>query len=265
MEPNSDTPNSALNPTPEDSTPMESNPLPSEDSAPMESTSFPTEDSVPTEPVSLPSETPKSQKSNIKPLVIVLSVLSIVIIALVIIVIVVINQNNQSAPIAEEDGDTKPISTGLPEEEVIAYYDFQDELKNLENQATSMLNEEPSNITGIHELYSNAVNDYFEKNEEVNAMYCLLDGVKIFTNANLGKEALKVYEDVDLLKFDQTSQYMLYRDVYNLAIDLNDTEKIDYYNQKLIELEPVWEQYLKSLDEASDNYEGELEELKNQP
>lgn len=191
-------------------------------------------------------------------------ILGFFLIAIVVLVVVIIIINNQPAPVTK-NSDTMPASTGLPEEEVLAYYNFQDELKKLEDQASSMLNETPQNITGVHELYSNAVDNYLTKNEAVNATYCLSDGAKMFTDANLPKEALKVYEDKSLPKFDQITQYMLYRDAFNLATSIGDNEKINYYNQKLIELEPAWEQYLNLLDEESDNYEKELEELKNQP
>lgn len=183
-----------------------------------------------------PSNEPKSSSGKL-----LYFVFGFLLLAIIILVVIIIIINNQPKP-TNEDNNNMPVSTGLPEEIIIEYYNFQDELKNLENQATSMLNEEPANIAGIHELYSNAVNNYYERDGEVNAVYCLSSGIDFFNNANLYEETLQMYEDVDLSKFDEITQYTLYGDAYDIAIYLNDTEKINYYGQKMAELKPVWEQ-----------------------
>ncbi|MBR2726146.1 hypothetical protein IKE87_02670 [Candidatus Saccharibacteria bacterium] len=165
-------------------------------------------------------------------------------IAIIILVVVIIIINNQPKP-TNEDNNNMPVSTGLPEEELQAYYNFQDNLENIENKATEMLNKEPSNTASIHELYSNAINYYFEKNEIPNALYCFTSSIEFFNNANLYEETLRMYEDTDISKFDEITQYMLYGDAYDIATYLNNTEKINYYNQKMTELKPVWEQNIQ--------------------
>lgn len=170
-------------------------------------------------------------------------ILGFFLIAIVVLVVVIIIINNQPAPVAE-NSDTMPASTGLPEEEVLAYYNFQDELKKLEDQASSMLNETPPDTDGIHKLYSDAINNYRKNSEKTDALYCLTSGIDFFNNANLYEETLKMYDNVDLATSDKITQYMLYGDAYDVAAYLNDTEKMNYYSQKLAELKPVWEQYL---------------------
>ncbi len=248
MKPNNNLPNSSV----QDSTQAENNSIPLENLYP---TDLPPENSTPKK-TSQPSQ---NNRKSLKSLMIIFSCLSLTIISLIVAIVIIKNNQPNPNPLAQDDNE-------WTEEERSEYYSFQEKLNNIEKQATSMLQDKTSpNTAGVHELYVNTINAYLAENKTMNAMYSIDSAVKIFKNNIFPQDALQVYEEIDLLKFDQVTQYMLYRDAYNLATNLNNAEKIRYYNQKLTELEPVWEQYLEASKEASNNYEKELEELKKIP
>ena len=235
------------------------------------------ENSASTEPDSLPLETPKSQKSNIKPLIIILSILSIVIIALVIIVIVVANQNNQptSAPIAEDDTaaidgtstDAKALAAaGWTNPEQLAENNIKkQELAEISARALVMLNESSSNLDNVYELYKNYFNEALnvrsasdDTDNEAISYFSSLTNLLI-TN-NMKKEALDAYDVFSLDKLSELNQFGLYSNAADLARELNDTEKANYYQQKANYYYPVWEEQVRKTEEIDDNFDAYIEQ-----
>ena len=190
----------------------------------------------------------------------VLGVLCFVIIGLVVAVIVVnVGQNGNGT---SDDGSTSEeevVTEEQMQEWVEQYQEFSALLEKTKNEAENLLKQEPVDISGIHQLYERAINDYIGKEKFAYAWSFVQDESNLLRTAGYDDEALKAMTRIDYSPFPTVLQYEYYMQILALAKELNNTSEIEKFEGLAANTKWAWE----SVQEATQEYNSQLEtELK---
>ena len=215
-------------------------------------------------------------KSSNKVLYFVFAFLLLAIVVLIIVIIVV--KNTQPITIADDTAAINGTSTdakalaaaGWSNSEQLANINIKkQELAKINAEAQAMLDENPSNINDVYELYKNYFNEALntiDNSDDANseAISYFSELINLLKNNNMEKEALVAYDIFSLDKLSELNQFGLYSNAADLARELNDTEKTNYYQQKADYLYPVWEEQVRKTEEINENFDAYVKKVQEE-
>ena len=163
---------------------------------------------------------------NHKGLLSVLTVLVVAIIGLSTVIIMNIQTNTQ------EDEESQSLK--LEQEKYLAYVE---EVEKITADAEKLVQEGEEGVAAVKEIYSEKIQQLLEERaDERDIMEYITGEISILSSAGYKKDALEVMLDFDCGIFESAmDQYVCLSQTYNLAKELNETDIMnDYYNKIVI-------------------------------